>query len=228
MVQGVSVGGEATALSAMAEANARLTGLPVPKLPVFRLSIATVLIAACAQTAGVCWPFDFFFPQGQPIWWLQLVAMALLCRALVRAGSARQAAALGLVFATTWLSSTFWWLYTSMHTYAGLHALLTVVAVVALAAALGLYYAAACAAFWRLGRDRGWRATWVFAAVWTAAEMARGTWLTGFGWGAIGYAHVQGPLAPFIPWLGAYGVGALAAWLAAAVVLGTRRHRARG
>jgi apolipoprotein N-acyltransferase len=220
VVQGIAVDDETAALSAMAEANARLPGLPIPKLPVSRLLIAIVLIAACAHSAGVCWPFGFFFAQGQPIWWLQIMSLAVLCRALVRAGGARQAAALGLVFATAWLSSTFWWLYVSMHTYGGLHALLTVAAVVALAAALGLYYAIACAAFWHLSQKGLWMAAGVFAAAWTAAEMARGTWLTGFGWGAIGYAHVQGPLAAFVPWLGAYGVGALAAWLAAAVALG--------
>ena len=148
--------------------------------------------------------FNFFLQ-----WGAHLVAannfLAVLCRALVRAGGARQAAALGLVFASAWLSSTFWWLYVSM-TYGGLHALLTVAAVAALAAALGLYYAIACAVFWHLSQKGLWLAAGVFAAAWTAAELARGTWLTGFGWGAIGYAHVQGPLAAFVPWLGSYGV----------------------
>jgi apolipoprotein N-acyltransferase len=204
----------------MVEASARLNGLPIS-----RLSIAIVLIAACAQTAGICWPSDLFFPKGEPIWWLQIAALALLCWTLIRADTARHAGILGLVFATTWLSSTFWRLFVSMHTYAGLHALLAVIAILALAAALGLYYAAGCALFWRLVRNGGWLATCVFAAVWTAAEMARGTWLTGFGWGATGYAHIQGPLAAFIPWLGAYGTGALAAWVAAAMALGKQRQR---
>ncbi|MDE2418520.1 MAG: apolipoprotein N-acyltransferase [Burkholderiales bacterium] len=187
--------------------------------------VATLFVAACANAAGVCWPFDYFLSMGQPVWWLQVVSLAVLCRMLVRADSARQAASTGLLFATAWLSCTFWWLYVSMHTYAGLHAVLAAAAVVLLAAALGLYYAAACAAFWHFSRRSDWLGTAVFAALWTCAEMARGTWLTGFGWGAVGYAHVQGPLASFIPWLGAYGVGALAAWLSAAVVLGAGRSR---
>jgi apolipoprotein N-acyltransferase len=51
------------------------------------------------------------------------------------------------------------------------------------------------------------------------AELARGTLLTGFGWGAAAYAHLDGPLVGFAPWLGAYGIGALAAWLAMLLVL---------
>jgi apolipoprotein N-acyltransferase len=51
------------------------------------------------------------------------------------------------------------------------------------------------------------------------AEMARGNWFTGFGWGAMAYAHTDGPLAMWIPLLGAYGVGALAVWCAASLAL---------
>jgi apolipoprotein N-acyltransferase len=50
--------------------------------------------------------------------------------------------------------------------------------------------------------------------------MARGMLLTGFGWGAIGYAHLAGPFAGLIPWAGLYGVSFVAAWLAACVALG--------
>ncbi len=187
--------------------------------------LATIFIAACANVTGVCWPFAYIFPFGEPVWLLQLLSLAVLCRLLLRASSARSAAGVGLLFATVWLSGTFWWLYVSMHAYAGLPSVLAATAVVALAAMLGLYYALACAIFWGLAPKENASASLVFAALWTAAELARGTWFTGFGWGAVGYAHVQGPLAAYIPWLGAYGVGALAAWLSAAAVLNTKRPR---
>lgn len=45
------------------------------------------------------------------------------------------------------------------------------------------------------------------------AEMARGVWFTGFGWGAAAYAHLDG-LAVVAPYVGAYGICALAAFLA--------------
>jgi apolipoprotein N-acyltransferase len=198
---------------------ARTTALP-------KSLFAIVLIAACAQAASVAWPFDYIFAKGATLWWLQTLALAALCWVLGRCRSPKQAAVVGIAFATVWLSTTFWWLFVAMHTYAGLHPLLTVLAIVALAAALGLYYAAASAAFWSLSRNRVWLASLSFAALWIMAEMARGTWLTGFGWGAIGYAHIDGPLAWYAPWVGAYGLTAIAAWLAA--VLASARHRSIG
>jgi apolipoprotein N-acyltransferase len=106
-----------------------------------------------------------------------------------------------------------------MHTYGGLNSILAALAVLALAGALSLYYGIACALFWWLKPRATWAASLLFAALWTMAEMARGTWLTGFGWGAIGYAHVDGPLAGYAAWVGAYGVAAIAAWLAASGAL---------
>ncbi len=179
------------------------------------LQFAIVLIAACANSAGASWPFSFGHTGGDPIWWLQCLALATLIGVVHRCTSARQAVYAGLLFATAWLCATFWWLYVSMHIFAGLNAALTVLAIVALAMALGVYYAIACGLYWRLRRRGPWFSTLAFAALWTMAEMARGTWLTGFGWGAIGYAHANGPLAPWIPWVGSYGVGFLAAWMAA-------------
>jgi apolipoprotein N-acyltransferase len=149
--------------------------------------------------------------------------MAALIWVLQRTPSVKSAALAGLGFATVWLSATFWWLYIAMHTYGGLNGGLAAVAVVALAAALGTYYAAASAGFRALGRARPWMASAGFAAFWTVAEMARGTWLTGFGWGAVGYAHTDGPLGWYAPWLGVYGVGAIAAFVAASIATMARR-----
>lgn len=190
-------------------------------LPITTL-VAIVLIAAYAQSAGVSWPYSFAFETGQSLWWLQCAAMMALVAVLHHCTSWKRAAALGLLFATAWLCATFWWLYISMHTYAGLNGALTALAIASLAAALGFYYAAACAVYWLFKGKTPLRASLLFAALWTMAEMARGTWLTGFGWGAVGYAHLTGPLAGYVPWVGAYGVGALAAWLAAGAVLAVR------
>jgi apolipoprotein N-acyltransferase len=66
----------------------------------------------------------------------------------------------------------------------------------------------------------------LFAALWTLAELMRGQWFTGFPWGAGGYAHVDSALAVFAPWVGVYGMGALAAWLAMRLALAGWRWRA--
>jgi len=57
----------------------------------------------------------------------------------------------------------------------------------------------------------------LFGALWTLAELCRGQLLTGFPWGASGYAHLQSTLAGYAPWIGVYGIGAIAAWVAMGV-----------
>ncbi|WP_404301543.1 apolipoprotein N-acyltransferase [Alicycliphilus denitrificans] len=176
------------------------------------------LAAGLAQAASLAWPWG-----GQPLWWLQILSLALLGHVLLGAGGARRAAALGWLFATAWLAGTFWWLFISMHTYGGLAAPLAVLAVLALAAFLGSYYAAVSAYFW-LVRPSGKALTAIlFAFLWLLAELARGQWWTGFPWGAGGYAHVEGPLAVLARSVGVYGVGCVAAALA----MGLAQWRAR-
>ncbi|MEN9373694.1 MAG: hypothetical protein RIR79_1246 [Pseudomonadota bacterium] len=180
------------------------------------LRFTILLIAAYAHAAGVSWSFHAIFPYAQGVGWLQIAALAVLVLVLRQCRSAKHAALAGWWFATAWLASTFWWLYISLHVYGGLDAILTVLSVTLLAGLLALYYAAACAAFWRFSSGwTGWASSFLFAALWTAAELARGTWLTGFGWGAVGYAHIDSFLSSLIPWIGSYGVGMVAALLAA-------------
>ena len=182
--------------------------------------------AGAAQAASMAIP-----GSGQAQAWLQVLSLTLLASGLAkmaRPGSFQrasfgQAAGLGGVFATAWLAGSFWWLYVSMHDVGGLSAPLAALAVLALAAALALYYAAACAAWVALSQGvletRPGAASVLFAALWTLAELMRGRWLTGFPWGAGGYAHIDGMLSVWAPWVGVYGIGALAAWLAMRLAL---------
>jgi apolipoprotein N-acyltransferase len=188
------------------------------------MPICILMLGGLTMAASTAWPFVYVFAHGAPIWWLQCVGLASLCAVLSRCQSAALAAKAALLFATVWLSATFWWLYVAMHTYAGLNAFIAALAVLLLAGALSVYYSLACAIYWRLNARSGWAASLTFAALWTLAEMARGIWLTGFGWGAVSYAHLDGPLAWYIPWVGAYGVGAMAAWVAMTVA---QAHRKR-
>ena len=194
-------------------------------------SLWLMVLLACGVGSAwaVCWPFAFGGQQGEPNWYLQILLLIPLLYGVAAARTARRAFARGLVFATAWLGTTFWWLFISLHTYGGLPAALAVAAVLLLATALGLYYALALALWWKWGRNTPTRSTpalstpaqsaTAFAALWTMAEMARGTWLTGFGWGAMGYAQLAGPLQIWIPLVGAYGVAALAVWCAATLAL---------
>ena len=167
------------------------------------------LLAGCAQALSIAAPWN-----GQPLWWLQLISLAALAWLVRRAGSWRRAGVLGWVFATGWLAVTFWWLFISMHVYGGLPAPLAVIAVLALAASLSLYYAAACAVFAALDRHSAPARALIFAAAWMLAELLRVTWFTGFPWGAGGYAHVDGPLSFLASRIGVHGIGFVAALLA--------------
>ena len=186
------------------------------------LANAVLSVAAgLAHAASIAAPWS-----GEPLWWLQLLALGVLVAQVLRASSPRQAAWRGWVFTTAWLCGTFWWLFISMHTYGGLNAAITVLAIVALAAVLALYYAAACYAFRRWIPENSALAAAFFAASWTMAEMARGTWFTGFGWGAAGYAHLES-LGVFAKYVGAYGMAGLAAFVAGSLAIWVTDRRRR-
>lgn len=199
------------------------------------LALTAALLAGVLQAASVAWPWDFSLvsgiglTRGDPVWWLQILAMTSLATLLLRCTTTRQAVVLGWAFALAWLSATFGWLYVSMHTFGGLSAWLSVVAVLALGAALAIYYALACGFFWHFAQNQKAFAAPLFAALWLLAELARGQWLTGFGWGGIGYAHLAGPLRLWAGWIGVYGMGGVAAAMAGslAVMVGTTSARSK-
>ena len=109
-----------------------------------------------------------------------------------------------------------------MHRYGDLPAPLAAIAVAALALALSAYLAMGLALFAWLSRGSPWADAPLFAAVWLAAELARGVFFTGFPWVATGYGQIDGPLAALAPWVGVYGIGFFAAAIAALPALGLR------
>ncbi|HEY8050165.1 MAG TPA: apolipoprotein N-acyltransferase [Ramlibacter sp.] len=177
---------------------------------------AIAIVAGIAQAASIAAPWN-----GHPQWWLQLLSLAALALLVQRAAGWRECALLAWLFATAWLAGTWWWLFVSMHVYGGLAAPLAAAAVLLLAGFLSLYYAltAALSSFAR-GRSGALQSV-SFAGAWLVAELMRASFFTGFPWGASGYAHVDGPFSALAPYIGVYGIGALAAffswWLAAVV-----------
>ncbi|MBS7808100.1 apolipoprotein N-acyltransferase [Variovorax sp. PCZ-1] len=184
------------------------------------------LLAGYAQAISIAAPWN-----GQPLWWLQMLSLAALVMLIERASSARHAAFLGWLFATSWLCGTVWWLFISMHVYGGLAAPLAVLAIFALCGFLGLYYAAASYFYKRFRQIAGIYPAWsaiVFASAWMLAELARDSWFTGFPWGAGGYAHVDGPLRWLATDVGVYGTGwfsiAIASWMVLSIISRTRQR----
>lgn len=169
--------------------------------------------AALALVAGVLHT-SAFAPTGA--WWLQIIALALLFAVVQHATPARAALA-GALFGFGWLASGLWWLHISMHQFGGLPWLAAALAVALLAAFLGGYYALALGLTARVVAPGRWRVLALVPA-WLLAELARATWFSGFPWIASGYAHTVGPLAGWAPWIGVYGICALAALAAAGLV----------
>ncbi len=199
------------------------------RLPAGRIGYLLLALCGLLLAWAGAWPWG-----GMALWWLQPLVLALavwlLAASVPPSGTPRQRFRHGFwrgwLLATVWLASTFWWLYISMHVYGGMLAWLSALAVLLLAAALALYYALACG-LW-LALHGPWRTggSLLFAALWLLAELCRGVLFTGFPWGALGYAHVEGPLAGWAPWLGVYGIGFLASWIAALLAMRQLRGRA--
>ncbi len=188
------------------------SGLPAPaRLSALRHPLLA-LVAGALHTGA-------FAPS--PAWWLQPLALAWLFWAAL-ALRPRRAAGLGALFGIGWLASGLWWLYISMHDFGHLPAVVSALAVLLLAAFLSLYYALGLGLAARL-RGPGWARALGAASLWLAAELGRATLFTGFPWIASGYAHTEGPLAAFAPWIGVYGIAALSAALAASLALGAWR-----
>ena len=177
------------------------------------ISAVWLCLGGLAQALSLAWPWG-----GQSLPAMQIIGMVTLTAHLCQCKNPKKAFWQSWLFATVWLVATFWWLFISLHTYGGMNAFLAALAVLLLAAALALYYAGAGWATVKiLGSDRRSMApsVVVFASAWTLAENARAVLFTGFPWGAVGYAHVDGVLSSFAPWIGVYGVG----WLAAATAM---------
>ena len=189
------------------------------------IQITSVLMAGCLHAAGIAWPFYFGLEFGQPVWWLQALSLVVLVWQLQACRSVRQGAWLGWLFATAMQCATWWWLFISLHTYGGLAAPLTVVAIVGLAGFLALYYAAICSVFMLLAQiNRAWIAI-IFAALWLLAELGRVEFFTGFPWGEGGYAQLDGPFANLAKLVGVHGLTFGVALAAAALAGLLRRPR---
>jgi apolipoprotein N-acyltransferase len=147
--------------------------------------------------------------------------MAVFAKSLLSANSVKQVAIRSWGFSTAWLCGSIWWLYVSMHTYGGLAPWLAAFAVLLLSGCMALFYVLFLALFKRIFKPLAGVNTAstaiVFAVSWMLAEMARGTWLTGFPWGAVGYAHLDGPLAGLASYVGVYGMSFVAAFAAMAL-----------
>lgn len=153
---------------------------------------------------------------------VQLIVFSAFIYLLFKAESTKRALWGAWYFGLAQFSVGVYWLYISMHYYGALAAPLAATALLAFAALIALYFviAAALARYFipQATGLSGWRqlqAACIWASAWTLLEWARGTFLTGFPWLNIAYAHVDSMFTGWAPILGAYGVTWFAAFTAA-------------
>ncbi|RYX93118.1 MAG: apolipoprotein N-acyltransferase [Comamonadaceae bacterium] len=174
--------------------------------PSFARPAAVVLLAGAAHALSLAWPFPSGLAQGEPVWWLQLLAFFALAWQLDNSASVKRGAWLGWLFGTAMQCATWWWLFISLHVYGGLASPLAVIAIVGLAGFLALYHAAAGALFVAFAPvNRAGRAL-LLASLWLLAELARVQFFTGFPWGEGGYSQLDGPFADLAKLVGVHGL----------------------
>lgn len=143
-----------------------------------------------------------------------------------RQGDVRRGFGLGFAWGLGCFLFGVSWLYVALNRYGGVPAPVAGLAILLFCAYLALFPAVCAAAFVRLRRGGAFAQASVFAALWGAAELLRGGLLTGFPWLSLGYSQLApSPLQGWFPVLGVYGVGMLAAFVAAYAVLTPWRQR---
>ncbi|MDP1605259.1 MAG: apolipoprotein N-acyltransferase [Rhodocyclaceae bacterium] len=158
---------------------------------------------------------------------LPLLALAGLLRLWQVAPAPRGAAWLGFSWGLGFFLTGVSWVYVSLHDVGGMAAPLAVIATLLFCCWLALFPALVGYFYRRLASADFWRNALLFAGLWMLAEWLRGVLLTGFPWLALGYSQTPpSPLAGFAPVLGSYGIGLLAALIAAALAFGLRRRGA--
>ncbi|AGX86729.1 apolipoprotein N-acyltransferase [Candidatus Symbiobacter mobilis CR] len=185
-------------------------------------SSALAVLAGAMQAASLAWPISLSpgwsaigLERGQTAWWVSWLALAMFAALIDACATPRAAVRVAAGFALAQFGCALAWVFVSLHTYGGMPPAMAVASVLALAAGLAVYQVLVCAWYVRAAPPSPLLRALLLSALWMLAELCRGTLWSGFGWGAVGYAQIDGPLAPWIPWVGVYGTGALAVAIAA-------------
>jgi apolipoprotein N-acyltransferase len=178
--------------------------------------------AASALTAIL---LDLPFPIAGPLpaWrtifaWFALVPLLVVILRLPQIHPTRSRRwTLSASFLVGWLSGALWfgtncyWVYSTMHLYAGLNPPLAVLALVLFSLYLGFWFGAFTLALSVINQATqnkgiGWLALASVPFLWTATEFALAR-IPAFPWDLLGYSQVDnGLLMRLAPWTGVYGI----------------------
>jgi apolipoprotein N-acyltransferase len=180
-------------------------------------ALALALLAGLVSALG-------FAPLG--LWPLTLAAFAGLLWLVGEAPSLRSALARGWWFGVGQFVLGLNWIATAFTYQAAMPAWLGWLAVVLLSLYLALYPAAAAGLAWRWGRGSAVRLVLLLAAAWIVTEWLRGTLFTGFAWNPVGVSLLPTGASWLAPFVGTYGLSAVAILTAGALWLALRDRKA--
>lgn len=153
---------------------------------------------------------------------LTLVAPALLLVSL-QSATPRRGALRGFLFGFGLFGTGVHWVYFSLHDFGSAAPAFAAFVTLAFVVFLALFPAAlGWLMQWISPRPGLFRYCFVFPALWITLEWLRERLLTGFPWLSVGSAQIDGPLAGWLPILGALGVGGLIALGAGCLVSAMR------
>ena len=158
-----------------------------------------------------------FEPVG--VWQLVVLGLAALLWLVGRADTLRAALARGWAFGFGYFTLGLNWIATAFTYQAAMPAWLGWVAVLLLSIYLAVFPAAAAGLAWRHGRRHAGAYALLFAAAWILTEWLRATLFTGFAWNPVGVALLPSGLSWLAPWIGTYGLSAVAILFASVIAL---------
>lgn len=150
---------------------------------------------------------------------IPVVVLAMFFGLVLAQSTAVRAGLAGFSFGLGMFGAGVSWIYISLHTYGGMSLAWAAIATTAFCAMLSLFPALFGVAAWHLRHSRNVVHVWSLPALWVTTEWLRGVGLTGFPWLAVGYSQMPGsPLAGYAPVAGVYGISALVAVTAGALL----------
>jgi len=117
------------------------------------------------------------------------------------------------------------WVYVSIHEYGYAPVPLAVLLTALFVIGLGLVFALPFWVYGKFFQSHRLSTLIAFPALWILGEWLRSWLLTGFPWLYLGYAHVNTPLAGWLPVVGVYGASWIVTFSGAALFLALRQQR---
>jgi apolipoprotein N-acyltransferase len=167
------------------------------------LIILALLCSGALQTLSLA-PFDFWLLGP-----ISIVIILLVTRALNAPSQNFKGFFYGWVFGLGLFGSGASWVYVSIHTHGHAPPFLAGSLTLFFVAGLALFPALSFFIYGRLKTSSKTGNALLFTSCWVIGDLFRTYFLTGFPWLFLGYAHLDTPLAGWIPIIGIYGLTAI-------------------